>query len=75
MTYRSAEKIVRVSSVHVDEQPERSRFSRQQCNLTVSIGLAFSENKNNDSYTLMQRADEALYESKSAGRNCWRIAD
>jgi diguanylate cyclase (GGDEF)-like protein len=44
--------------------------------LTVSIGLAFSEDANVDLSDLLRRADAALYQAKDAGRNClaWAAA-
>ncbi|MDU7808161.1 MAG: diguanylate cyclase, partial [Serratia marcescens] len=39
--------------------------------ITVSIGLA-SLQKGDDAETLFSRADKALYEAKSDGRNCVR---
>jgi diguanylate cyclase (GGDEF)-like protein len=44
--------------------------------LTVSIGLAYSEDANVDLADLLRRADGALYQAKDAGRNClaWAAA-
>ena len=41
-------------------------------NVTVSIGLAFSSPQDTDYDSLFAKADEALYESKHAGKGCYR---
>ncbi len=41
-------------------------------NVTVSIGLAFSIPQDTDYDSLFAKADEALYESKHAGKGCYR---
>ena len=45
-------------------------FSDNQHEITVSIGLAFSQDADHDVAELLQNADKALYDSKDAGRNC-----
>ncbi|MBW2457245.1 MAG: GGDEF domain-containing protein [Deltaproteobacteria bacterium] len=43
--------------------------------VTVSIGLATSLDVNVDGPdSLLRQADQALYQAKQAGRNCWRVA-
>jgi diguanylate cyclase (GGDEF)-like protein len=42
--------------------------------LTVSIGVAIAEKSGEDLSSLMQRADLAMYEAKSKGRNCVVVA-
>jgi diguanylate cyclase (GGDEF)-like protein len=42
--------------------------------LRCSIGIAFAH-KSDDRERLVSRADEAVYASKAAGKNCYRIAD
>jgi two-component system cell cycle response regulator len=41
----------------------------ERLEITVSIGVAASENGDEDAEALMKRADEGLYEAKRAGRN------
>jgi len=56
-------------------------FFRQECmsdqNLTVSIGVACYPNHAKDSFDLVYRADQALYQAKGKGRNqvCCCTAD
>jgi diguanylate cyclase (GGDEF)-like protein len=38
-------------------------------NITISIGVAFSTGESNGLIDLIKRADNAMYESKDAGRN------
>lgn len=47
---------------------ETGTFCDGDVKITVSIGLAFSQ-ENTDIYELLVNADKALYESKNAGRN------
>ena len=44
------------------------------CVATTSIGIAFAENGVGEE-ALLRRADQALYEAKGAGRDCFRLAD
>lgn len=44
-------------------------------NVTISIGMAFSDGSNDDYSTLFSKADEALYYSKHAGKSCYREYD
>ena len=41
----------------------------------ASIGIALTDEQTNDSTTLMQHADLALYRAKHAGRGCFRFFD
>lgn len=42
--------------------------------MTCSIGVAQREDGIKDSTTFLEAADQALYEAKAAGRNCWVAA-
>ena len=42
--------------------------------LTVSVGIAVYPSHGNHASTLLRRADEALFQAKQAGRDCWRTA-
>ena len=44
-----------------------------EAGITTSIGLAYSDATSSEE-ELLRRADAALYEAKSAGRNCCRVA-
>lgn len=40
---------------------------------TITIGVALAPDSTADAERLMALADQALYEAKAAGRNCWRV--
>ncbi|MFT3929739.1 MAG: diguanylate cyclase [Spongiibacteraceae bacterium] len=42
--------------------------------VTISAGVALYPNHGDDSFSLLRAADQALYESKRAGRDCIRLA-
>lgn len=42
--------------------------------VTVSMGIAISHKIDNP-HTLIYRADQALYEAKGSGKNCWRFIE
>jgi two-component system cell cycle response regulator len=42
--------------------------------VTVSIGVAVFPAHGSSSSVLLRRADEALYDAKASGRDCWRMA-
>ena len=43
-------------------------------NTTISVGVAVTQT-GEEADEIVNRADEALYEAKAAGRNCVRFAD
>jgi two-component system cell cycle response regulator len=43
--------------------------------ITISIGVSVTHDVEETSDSLLQRADEALYAAKNAGRNCIRVAE
>jgi diguanylate cyclase (GGDEF)-like protein/PAS domain S-box-containing protein len=48
----------------------RTGFSENNHRITVSAGATFSSSRNFDLHRLMDLADQALYRSKAAGRDC-----
>jgi diguanylate cyclase (GGDEF)-like protein len=48
------------------------RFENTKIDVTISMGVATLDPETSDSAALIKRADERLYEAKSAGRNCVR---
>ena len=46
----------------------------QQCSLGISIGIATSASETQTSIKLKTQADQALYEAKNSGRNCYRFS-
>jgi diguanylate cyclase (GGDEF)-like protein len=55
--------------------PVRRRKSKQQTNITVSIGVAGVDGDKLKTDDLVKAADQALYRAKSCGRNCTIISD
>lgn len=61
--YQKTDSLVRIIS-------EKKKLSIPD-NVTVSIGLAFSDGSETDYEALFLKADEALYASKRAGKSCY----
>ena len=49
-------------------------LNQQTIRVTTSLGLAFYEGGSMSAETLIQRADEMLYQSKAAGRDSYHVA-
>lgn len=49
------------------------RFEGQNLRLTTSLGIAYYPTHATDADDLVARADIAMYQAKSAGKNTWRI--
>jgi diguanylate cyclase (GGDEF)-like protein len=47
----------------------------EECDVTISVGVATNEENNEDLEGLIKRADEAMYEAKSRGRNTVCLAE
>lgn len=43
--------------------------------ISTSIGMSIYPHDNADADTLLRHADQALYQAKQSGRNCWRLFD
>jgi diguanylate cyclase (GGDEF)-like protein len=52
---------------------EPIRYKESELSITVSIGIACAE-RTDKANELLERADQALYRSKHAGRDCWHCA-
>ncbi|HUB96547.1 MAG TPA: PleD family two-component system response regulator [Stellaceae bacterium] len=66
---RVAEAVAERLRVVVAEQPIRVSQPPTDLSISVSIGLAITEDANETSASLLRRADEALYAAKGRGRN------
>ncbi len=44
-------------------------------NVSASIGVTFFPNDNGDSDLLLRHADQAMYQAKQGGKNCYRLFD
>ena len=54
----------------VERQPFTIRSNGRKLSVTISIGVAAAAPGDGDRYSLLQRADDALYAAKARGRNC-----
>ena len=70
-TAEQAEKIINMIRQHFSELAIATE--QGECKVTFSAGMASYPDFNN-SNTIVQAADEALYQSKNAGRNCVTLA-
>ena len=55
--------------LHVAGSPFRVRGGEELLSVTISIGVAASAGPGDSAQALLKRADEAVYEAKSSGRN------
>jgi two-component system, cell cycle response regulator len=67
---RVAEAVAERLRMVVAEQPMEISDPPTRVSLTISIGLAVTEDAHETSASLLRRADAALYAAKAAGRNC-----
>ncbi len=61
---------LRVAIENMPFSPEPGVLRR----LTISIGVAFSDNRNHSAELLLQAADQAMYQAKRNGRNRVELA-
>jgi two-component system cell cycle response regulator len=64
-----ARRIAERIRLHVAGSPFRVKGGEELLSVTVSIGVATSAGEGDTSTALIKRADEAVYEAKSRGRN------
>jgi diguanylate cyclase (GGDEF)-like protein len=48
-------------------------FKHHTCKIGVSIGCALGHRQTENPASIFIKADRALYEAKSAGRNCYHV--
>lgn len=65
-----ARRIAERIRLHVAGSPFRVMGGQELLSVTISIGVAVSLSGEERPEALLKRADEALYEAKSTGRNC-----
>lgn len=66
----SKEEVIQKTNALVQIISEKKNLSIPD-NVTISIGLAFSDGSEQDFSSLFTKADEALYTSKHAGKSCY----
>lgn len=62
----------RIASTIVHALSEPYPIGRQQLHISASVGIASFPDDGQEALTLLKRADQAMYEAKAAGRNCYR---
>jgi len=70
----AGEAIRAAQRVRAAVEAKRFHVDQHELSVTVSLGLASAE-ANDNAVSLIKRADEALYASKRAGRNCGHYHD
>jgi len=63
---------VRVAEKIILEGRRLVMIDGRGCVATLSVGIAFAENGVGEE-ALLKRADQALYDAKAAGRDCYRM--
>jgi diguanylate cyclase (GGDEF)-like protein len=70
----AAEQAMRLCK-HMREMTVPIHHGEQTINITISIGVAQFQNETDTWDTLLNRADNAMYEAKSKGRDRWVVAE
>ena len=70
---REREHAVAVAEKIIEEARAPLRIEGREIAMTTSIGLAYAH-AGADGDSLLKRADQALYEAKAAGRDCYSVA-
>jgi two-component system cell cycle response regulator len=65
----AARRVAERIRLHVAGSPFRVMEGQEALTVTISIGVATSSGSEDQSNTLLKRADEAVYIAKSQGRN------
>ncbi len=65
----SREDVVAIAEKILEKIREKFKLKSQQLDVTTSIGIALHNGENLSATQLIKKADEALYQSKSVGKN------
>lgn len=49
-------------------------FDGRSTHVTISLGIAMTPVNGHDSEALIHAADQAMYQAKNEGKNCWAMA-
>ncbi len=69
------ESIFRLAESILECLSEKMELQGNPVGMGASIGIAFYPDHGADPQALLRRADRALYESKQAGKGCYRLAE
>lgn len=67
--------VMRVARLLADAAMRPYQFDGQEATLSASIGIAFYPHHGDDPDDLINKADQAMYQAKEAGKNNYRVAD
>jgi diguanylate cyclase (GGDEF)-like protein/PAS domain S-box-containing protein len=70
---REDEDAANVAAKLIKEAQDPIVHNDQVCEVGVSIGISFYPEQGSDINVLLQKSDAALYASKNAGRNTWKM--
>lgn len=65
---------IQVAEKIIDSLSRPIQLNGQTCLLGASVGIALHPRHGEDHDGLMRAADQALYQAKSAGKNCYQVA-
>ena len=71
---RNTDIVERIAAKLIDEASRAVRLGRHDLKLGLSIGIALYPADGSDADELIRSADNAMYQAKKNGRNCFRFA-
>ena len=71
---RNTDIVERIAAKLIEETSRAVVIGRHEFNLGLSIGIALYPTDGSDAEELIRSADNAMYQAKKSGRNCFRFA-
>ncbi len=72
---RELNEVVRIGDLLVEGLCREYQIANDTARVSASVGIARYPQDGASAGELMQKADNAMYAAKTAGRNCWRFFD
>jgi diguanylate cyclase (GGDEF)-like protein/PAS domain S-box-containing protein len=69
----STSKAIQIAQSIIDEVAKPILYQNQNLQIGASIGIVIADANNNNTASLMQHADEAMYAAKLAGKSCYHL--